>query len=256
MYDIMPLRLMSIAIIPARFNATRFPGKILHPILGRPMIQWVYENTVQAKGLSEVIVATDSPEIEKAVTGFGGKAILTPDHFQSGTDRIAWAVKDRACDVVINVQGDEPLLGPAPIEKLVSVLEAHPDWEMATLCAPLQNEDCENLNAVKVAYTEAGLAESFSRAMPRLTSSAFLASKVGKHVGIYAYRKAILEKFSRLPQSESEKNERLEQLRALDQGWKIGVVAIDHDTVAVDVPEDVKRVEERMMQHRFHIPNS
>lgn len=248
----MPLRLMSIAIIPARINATRFPKKILHPIQGKPMIEWVYGNVAQAKGLDKVLVATDSPEIAAVVKGFGGSAVLTPDHFQSGTDRVAWAAQNLNFEIVVNVQGDEPLLGASAVEQLIEALEKHADWDMATLAAPLSDADRENENAVKVVVKASGEALTFGRAMPRAAAG----ESVFKHVGIYAYRRAVLEKFSRLPQSESEKKERLEQLRALDHGWKIGVVQLSEDTVAVDVPDDVKKVEARMMRHRFHIPVS
>lgn len=240
----MPQRLVSLVVIPARLNSSRFPGKILHPIAGKPMIQWVYENSVKASRVDRVFIATDSLEIANAAEGFGGAFLITPRDFQSGTDRIAWAVKDMSFDVVVNVQGDEPLLPPEAIDRLVGGMAAHPEWDMATLS--VRKDDPEGLadpNVVKL-REEMGIATGFSR-------TAYGPAPYLKHVGVYAYRKAALKRLSELPPSPLELSERLEQIRALEQGYRIGSIRLYEDTIGVDVREDVAKVE-RMMQRRFH----
>lgn len=250
----MPSSLVSIAIIPARLESTRFPGKILHPILDRPMVQWVYENVSKAQGLSEVWVATDHAAIQAKVQEFGGKAVLTPKGFESGTDRVAWVAGQRAqsgapADIIVNVQGDEPLLPPTAIERLIAALAENPSWQIATLAVPLEPEAARSPNVVKVLTSLSGRAIYFSR-------TPFPTERPLKHIGIYAFRREALIRFSQLPQSPLERSERLEQLRAMENDMSIGVVTLEEDTIAVDVPEDVAKVEERMMQGRFHFRKS
>lgn len=242
-------RLMAIAIIPARLDSTRFPGKVLFPLLGKPMVQWVYENAKAAQRLSEVLIASDHSDVVAAVEQFGGQAVLTPKGFETGTDRVAWVAEKRLCDIVVNVQGDEPLLPAEAIDRLVEALEREPSWDIATLAVPLSGEGLKNPNQVKVVISKTGKALYFSRqALASGPDESFL-----KHVGIYAYRREALFKLTKLPVSTLERTERLEQLRALENGLTIGVVQLKNDTAAVDVPEDVKIVEERLMQGRFHL---
>lgn len=245
------LRLQSTAIIPARYDSTRFPGKILAPLLGKPMVQWVYENVSRCSKIDAAVVATDSEAILRAVKDFGGKALLTPEGFQSGSDRVAWAAKDSPSQVIINVQGDEPLLKAQSIDRLVEALENHPEWDIATLAFRMDDAAAlQNPNVVKVVTALNGEALYFSR-QPLAHGNGF-----SKHIGIYAYRKEALLRLASLPASDLERAERLEQLRALENGMRIGVVFVDEDTLAVDMPSDVKAVEERLMQGRFHIGNS
>lgn len=239
----------AIAIIPARLDSTRFPGKVLFPLLGKPMVQWVYENARAAQRLTEVVVASDHSDVVAAVEKFGGQAVLTPKGFETGTDRVAWVAEKRLCDIVVNVQGDEPCLPAEAIDQLVEALEREPKWDIATLAVLLSGEGLRNPNQVKVVTSKSGKALYFSR-QPLVTGpeESFL-----KHVGIYAYRREALFKLTKLPVSGLERLERLEQLRALENDLTIGVVRLKNDTAAVDVPEDVKIVEERMMQGRFHL---
>lgn len=246
-------RLMAIAVIPARLDSTRFPGKVLFPLLNKPMVQWVYENVREAKNLVEVVVASDHADVVAAVEKFGGKAVLTPKGFETGTDRVAWTVQKlaekRLCDIVVNVQGDEPLLPGEAVDRLVEALEQQPKWDIATLAVPLSGEGLRNPNQVKVVTSSSGKALYFSRqALVSGPEEKFL-----KHIGIYAYRREALFKLTKLPVSVLERCERLEQLRALENDLTIGVVRLENDTAAVDVPEDVKIVEERLMRWRFHL---
>lgn len=235
-------------VIPSRYGSTRFPGKPLHPILGRPMIQWVVEAVNRAKNLDEVIVATDDDRIASAVAGFGGKAVMTPSDLPSGTDRIARAVEHlEDDDIVINIQGDEPLISPELIDSLASRMKADSKWSMATACCPIASmEDLEARSVVKVVFDSEDAALYFSR-LPipcRRDGPADLSSGLyWRHLGIYAYRGAFLRKFVSTPPCLLEKTESLEQLRALNMGAKILVLKTADNGIGVDTPEDVPRME-------------
>lgn len=236
----------ALGVIPARAASTRFPLKILAPILGRPMIQHVWDACTRCILLNQIVVATDDEAIKRTVEDFGGRAIMTPIHLESGTDRVAWAARTFEADIIVNIQGDEPLIQPFVIDQLVSAL-VDTQADMATLCVPANTlTDGNNPNVVKVTRDTNGLATGFSRTLGTNYSDRFFL----KHIGIYAYRRAALYKFCDLSMTTSEKTEKLEQLRALENGMKIQVIEIAEDTVAVDVPEDVARVESRLKEMR------
>jgi 3-deoxy-manno-octulosonate cytidylyltransferase (CMP-KDO synthetase) len=237
--------MIAIGVIPARYGSTRLPGKALLEIAGAPMLRHVFERAQAARRLDEVIVATDDVRIAAAVRDFGGEAVLTsPDH-QSGTDRVAEACAGRTFDVVVNVQGDEPLLDPSDVDALVAALEARSDAELATLAVELPAEQASDPNAVKVALDRQGFALYFSRlpipyrrdAVPGTVPGTYL-----KHKGIYAYRADALRRFASLPPTPLEQAESLEQLRALEHGMRVYVVVSQHDSIGVDTPDDLERV--------------
>jgi 3-deoxy-manno-octulosonate cytidylyltransferase (CMP-KDO synthetase) len=243
-----------VAIIPARFASTRFPGKPLSDIHGKPMVRHVYERVKAARRIERVLVATDDDRIASAVAAFGGEVVMTsPDHV-SGTDRIAEAARGLDAEIVVNVQGDEPMLEPSAIDAAVEPLLADKTVDIATLSLPMGGVD-EMLepSVVKVVADQRGRALYFSRSpVPfvrkgdSLRDSAAAAVAEGlarKHVGVYAFRRAALERFVSLPPSPLERAESLEQLRALENGMTIAVVALAGTAgVAVDTPEDLERV--------------
>ena len=237
-----------IGVIPARYASTRFPGKPLVPIAGKPLLQWVVERCRQASGLQEVIVATDDERIRAFAAPFC-RVEMTSDQHPSGTDRIAEVVSRIPCDAVVNIQGDEPLIDPAVINQVAALLV---DADMSTAaCAISRLEDYDNPNVVKVVVSRAGRALYFSRrTIPYLRDAAGRSSQEQlaafpflKHLGIYGYRREALLKLVRYPVSALEHAEKLEQLRALDNGIQIAVARVEHESVGVDVPEDVRRVE-------------
>ena len=247
-----------LAVIPARYASTRFPGKAVAPIGGKPMIQHVYERVRAARYVEEVWVATDDERIRKTVEGFGGKAVMTsPDH-PSGTDRIAEAVAGAEFEWVVNVQGDEPLLDPKDIDAAVLALLGDPDVPMSTLAKRIQSqEEFFDPNVVKVVVDARGFALYFSRspiprrAWERLTGGEILQGErveppepCFKHIGLYVYRLEVIRALASTPPTPLERAEGLEQLRALESGYKIQVVETERDCIGVDVPEDIRRVEE------------
>ena len=232
-----------LCVIPARYASTRLPGKPLSMIAGKPMIQHVYERACQAQLPDEVVVATDNELVEKAVLNFGGKAVMTsPDH-PSGTDRLAEvALMYPDVDVIVNVQGDEPMIPPEVIDGLAEAFNSDADLNMATMKVVMDEEDYENPAAVKVVADQQGYALYFSRSLmpyPRNKPEGF---KVFKHVGIYAYRRNFLLKYAALAPTPLEKAESLEQLRALENGYKIKVLESDFQGIGVDTPEDLAAV--------------
>jgi 3-deoxy-manno-octulosonate cytidylyltransferase (CMP-KDO synthetase) len=232
-----------LCVIPARYASTRLPGKPLSMIAGKPMIQHVYERACQAQLPNEVVVATDNELVEKAVLDFGGKAVMTsPDH-PSGTDRLAEvALMYPDVDVIVNVQGDEPMIPPEVIDRLAEAFNGDVDLNMATMKVVMDEEDYENPAAVKVVTDQQGYALYFSRSLmpyPRNKPEGF---KVFKHVGIYAYRRNFLLKYAALAPTPLEKAESLEQLRALENGYKIKVLESDFQGIGVDTPEDLAAV--------------
>ncbi|MEZ4749766.1 MAG: 3-deoxy-manno-octulosonate cytidylyltransferase [Bdellovibrionota bacterium] len=213
--------------------------------MGKPMIQHVWEVAAASKRVAKVLVATDDRAIVEAVEAFGGEAVMTSVDFESGSDRVAWVAAQWGAQpdsIVINLQGDEPLLAPEALDGLVQVLEENPEAQMATLAVKKQSEDdLHNPNVVKVVLDRGGEALYFSRAPLKSGPDFFF-----KHIGVYAFRFAALQNFCRLESSPLEKVERLEQLRALQNGFTIQVIPIAEDTVAVDVPGDVGLVEEAL----------
>ncbi len=237
-----------VGLIPARYASKRFPGKALADLLGKPLLQHVVDRASRAKNLSEVVVATDDTRIADAVRHFGGKVQMTAATHPSGTDRIAEVARDLACDLVVNIQGDEPLISPAAIDAAVAPLLADPTIPMGTLACPLPLEQAGDPNAVKVVVGVNGFALYFSRApIPYLRDGhAGGPSPYLLHPGLYVYRREVLLRLASLPPTPLEERERLEQLRALEHGIRIRVVVTDHASIGVDTPEDLERVR-RMM---------
>ncbi len=235
-----------IGVIPARYGSTRFPGKPLALIAGKTLIQHVVERCQKARSLSEIIVATDDTRIWEVAQNFCRAEMTSPDH-PSGSDRIAEVAQNCQCDGVVNIQGDEPLIDPAVID---SVAEALARDEMSTAATPLRDlADLENPNVVKVVVNAAGRALYFSRrAIPFVRDAASGAEQLAafpflKHVGIYGYRREALLRLVKFPVSPLERAEKLEQLRALENGVTLGVVVVSYDSIGVDVPADVRIVE-------------
>jgi 3-deoxy-manno-octulosonate cytidylyltransferase (CMP-KDO synthetase) len=237
-----------LGIIPARYASTRFPGKPLALIAGKPLIERVVERCRQAKSLSEIIVATDDPRIAEAARKFCRVEMTRADH-PSGSDRIAEVASRCECDAVVNIQGDEPLIEPAVIDAVATALA---QTEMSTAATLIRAEaEYDNSNVVKVVVNAAGRALYFSRrtipylreAASRSANEQLAAFPFLKHLGIYGYRRDTLLQLVQFPMSPLEQAEKLEQLRALENGIPIAVVKVDYDSVGVDVPEDVARVE-------------
>ncbi len=233
-----------LCVIPARFSSSRLPGKPLADIAGKPMIQRVYERARLAERPAEVIVATDHELVFETVKGFGGKAVMTSPAHLTGTDRLAEVAKMYPdADVIINVQGDEPLIAPQVIDALAGVFDdAAPDLVMATLMTEALEEEHHNPAAVKVVTDAAGYALYFSRSLIPFRRVPDSGAKVYKHLGVYAYRREFLLIFAGLQPTPLEKTESLEQLRALEYGYRIKVLATDFRAVGVDTPEDLQQV--------------
>ena len=234
-----------IAVIPARYASTRFPGKPLAPLLGRPMVAWVLDRARLIPGVDEVLVATEDPRIATVVREAGGEAILTSATCPTGSDRVWEAVRGRPCDVVLNLQGDEPALDPFAVGDLVSLMRADPALPMGTLAAPLDDSQAyADPNVVKVVLGDAGRCLYFSRSpIPFLRGLPLSGAPVYRHVGVYAFRKEFLGQFTAWPQGPLEKAESLEQLRALERGVSIRAAVVSWAACAVDTPGDVARAE-------------
>jgi 3-deoxy-manno-octulosonate cytidylyltransferase (CMP-KDO synthetase) len=235
-----------VVVIPARYGATRLPGKPLVLLAGKPMIRRVYERAKLAQRVDQVIVATDDERILKVVEGFGGEARMTRTDHRTGTERVGEVAAHVAGDVFVNVQGDEPLLDPAAVDMAVSSLLEEPQASISTVATPVKTPgDIMDPNVVKTVLDFDGNALYFSRApIPwvRDTGSKIQVRHL-KHLGLYVFQREALLEYPTLPQGELERIEQLEQLRWMENGWKIRVAEVEHDAVSVDVPEDVARVE-------------
>jgi 3-deoxy-manno-octulosonate cytidylyltransferase (CMP-KDO synthetase) len=246
-----------IGVIPARYGSSRFEGKVLADIHGKPMLQWVWEAAKKAKILDEVIIACDDRRIEEAVQSFGGKAVFTSKEHPSGTDRICEVVNPLEVKVVVNIQADEPLIEPVMIENVARPLLDMPQLNMATLMKEIDDpQEISDPNVVKVLTDKDGLALYFSRASipyhrdrPEGNGAASDSRShsqshrpEGKHIGLYAYTKDFLFIFKNLPESNLERIEKLEQLRVLEQGFRIKVIETKISTIGVDVPADLEKV--------------
>lgn len=237
-----------IGLIPARWGSSRFPGKPLHPIAGKPLVQHVWERVSLCSRLDDIAIATDDKRIFDAALAFGAKAIMTsPDH-PSGSDRLAEAVQTfPSATHVVNIQGDEPLIDPALIDRLAGALVADPALSMATVACPIgQEDDLNNPNIVKVALAGNGDALYFSRSVIPYARNAHVTPAL-RHLGIYAYRRDFLENYVRWEPTPLEKTESLEQLRALENGARIRVILTDHVSVGVDTPEQAVQVEQILL---------
>ncbi len=244
-------------IIPSRYSSTRFPGKPLALIAGKPLVTWVVEAAGKAKSLDAVIVATDDERIASTVRSSGGVAVMTPSALPSGTDRIACAARIFAGetqgapdfaddDILVNIQGDEPLIDPRLVDELATTLKLNAKWDMATAVAPLKSlDDFAAKSVVKVVTARDGAAMYFSRApipCPRDAAPDLASGLYVRHLGIYAYRGAFLKRYIAEPPCPLEQTEKLEQLRALWMGAAIAVVRTADEGIGVDTPEDAERV--------------
>jgi 3-deoxy-manno-octulosonate cytidylyltransferase (CMP-KDO synthetase) len=243
-----------LGVIPARFASTRFPGKPLIPLLGKPLLQWTIEGARQSSSLQEIIVATDDERIQKLAIGCGARVVMTDSALPSGTDRVFAAIRDLDCDVAVNIQGDEPLVTGALIDRLAEVFN-DPTVDMATLAHPLAEADLTNPNAVKVVLNMNQEALYFSRF--GIPYSRCTAAQVGtdgslRHIGMYAYTKTFLKKFCEASPALIEQAESLEQLRALYLGAKIKVLQVAEAGIGVDTPEDIVQVEKLLRLRTEH----
>lgn len=231
-----------IAVIPSRYASTRLPGKPLVDICGKPMVQHVYERVRRVSLFDEVLVATDNERIANAVEAFGGAACMTSPDCPSGSDRLIEVAKSHPADVYVNVQGDEPLVEPASIEKLARTMLDDPSLQMGTLCYPISAEQAQNPNLVKVVRAHNGNALYFSRSPIPFPRSGGIAPQYFGHLGMYAYRREFLMNFGSLPYSPLENTEKLEQLRVLQAGIAIRVLEVEATGPGVDTPEDLEAV--------------
>lgn len=238
-----------IGVIPARYGSTRFPGKPLVKIGDKPLLQWVVEGVRSAKKIQEFWLATDHPEIAELGKKLGLKVVMTDSDLATGSDRVWAAVESENADVVVNVQGDEPLMTGEILDQLVSPFLADSGLEMATLAKRANKEDLESQTTAKIVLNQKGEAIYFSRypipysRVSHTSENAMQGVNIGlKHIGVYAYRKSFLQKFRACPVNPLEVAEGLEQLRALYLGARIKVITVDHDSWGVDTPEDVNKI--------------
>lgn len=229
-----------VAVIPARYAATRFPGKLMQMLGSKSIIRHVYVNTKKTGLFTDVLVVTDSDIIYNEITANGGKAIMSKKEHESGSDRIAEVIAEMNVDIIVNVQGDEPFIKKEPLEKLVRLFDDS-SVKVASLMRKISKEEAENPNNVKVVTDKSGYALYFSRSV--IPFQRDLAADVNYflHVGVYGYKKDILLKFTQWPQSELEKTEKLEQLRYLENGIKIKMAETDYNNIAIDTPEDLEK---------------
>jgi 3-deoxy-manno-octulosonate cytidylyltransferase (CMP-KDO synthetase) len=229
-----------VAVIPARYAATRFPGKLMQVLGKKPIIRHVYDNTAATGLFKDVLIVTDSDIIYKEIKENGGKAIMSKKEHESGSDRIAEAVAEMNVDIIVNVQGDEPFIKKEPLQKLVQLFN-DPGVQVASLMRKISKEEAGDPNNVKVVTDRSGYALYFSRSIipyqrdERTNTGYFL------HVGVYAYKKNVLMNFTKWPQSSLEKIEKLEQLRYLENGIKIKMAETDYNNIAIDTPEDLEK---------------
>ncbi|MFZ1323203.1 MAG: 3-deoxy-manno-octulosonate cytidylyltransferase [Ignavibacteria bacterium] len=247
-------------VIPARYDSTRFPGKPLIIIKGKSMIRRVYEQSMKCSLLDNVIVATDDKRIYEHVLSFGGKAVMTSKKHKSGTDRINEAVQNIDCNIVVNIQGDEPYIDPKNIDKAVKPLLSDKKLNVSTLATRIKDiSEVTNPNIVKVIFDVNGFAIYFSRGIlpfdKSISNSLYLpaSAKFYKHIGLYVYRKKFLKEFAEMKKSYLEETEKLEQLRILENGEKIKVVITNKDSLSVDTPEDLMILDKNNINTTEHL---
>ena len=243
-----------IGVIPARYSSIRFEGKVLADILGKPMIQHVWERAKQARALDEVIIACDHEAVADAARKFGAKWVMTSKGHASGTDRIAEIINPLDVKIVVNIQGDEPLIHPTMIDSVARALLDDPRVSMATVMKKIEDPNLINdPNIVKVVTDKNNFALYFSRAaIPYLAVNSDIKQPVYfKHIGLYGYTKDFLFIYKNLPASNLENIEKLEQLRALEEGFKIKVIETKFDTIGVDTPSDLEKVKEYLKRERI-----
>jgi 3-deoxy-manno-octulosonate cytidylyltransferase (CMP-KDO synthetase) len=229
-----------VAAIPARYAATRFPGKLMQMLGNKTIIRHVYDNTVSTGLFNDVFVVTDSDIIYKEIKDNGGNVIMSKKEHESGSDRIAEAIAEMNVDVIVNVQGDEPFIKKEPLEKLVRLFNDD-RIQVASLMRKITKEEAANPNNVKVVTDKSGYALYFSRSIVPYQRDKKINVEYFLHVGVYAYKKDVLMAFTKLPQSILEKIEKLEQLRYLENGIKIKMAETDYNNIAIDTPEDLER---------------
>lgn len=243
---------MTLAVIPSRYGSSRFPGKPLALIAGKPMIQRVYEQAKKSSAITKVVVATDDERILKTVEGFGGHAVMTSESCRSGTDRVAETAGILGLlphDLVVNIQGDQPVFNPLTIDELLSPFALDPGLLMSTLAFRIVDErEITDPKDVKVTFDNKGFALYFSRAQIPFPRDPETKADFYKHLGFYAYKKKFLDTLVTLPTGACENIEKLEQLRVLEHGYRIKVVITPHDSPEIDLPIDLKRIETRFLQ--------
>jgi 3-deoxy-manno-octulosonate cytidylyltransferase (CMP-KDO synthetase) len=239
-----------VGIIPARWGSTRFPGKPLHGVAGKPLIRHVWERCVEAGCFDQIIIATDDMRIAEAGFDFGAEIAVTAADHPSGTDRVAEVAKKlKKASIILNIQGDEPLIDPGLLQRLTRKLEDSPQIQIVTAATPLPPEDCSSEHIVKVVFDCKGDALYFSRScIPFLRESGEIS--IYRHLGIYGYRRKALLDFVKLPPGSLEQSERLEQLRALENGMKIRVIVSETSSPGVDTLEDATQVERVILSRR------
>lgn len=231
------------AIIPARYGSTRFPGKVLAELDGKPIVRWVWENARRSRA-DRVIIATDDERVRTAARTFGAECVMTSPNHATGSDRIWEAASGIDAEILINVQGDEPLIEPEVINGLIDALEDPSGPDIATVAVIHPRKEFENNpNCVKVVFDEKGYALYFSRSMIPYLREGGTDTPTYRHWGLYAYRRAALERFVSLPKGRLEQCESLEQLRALENGMKIKVITTEFQSIGIDTPEDLKNAE-------------
>jgi 3-deoxy-manno-octulosonate cytidylyltransferase (CMP-KDO synthetase) len=252
-----------IGVIPSRYGSARLPSKPLVDLLGKPMVQRVYEQAQQSRLLHEVVVATDDDRIAGAVKAFGGQVVMTSAEIRSGSDRMAAVAEQLRGDIFVNVQGDEPLMNPTMIDQGVQALLDDPQAQIATLAKKIESaEELANPDVVKVVFDGNSYALYFSRSpIPHVRANNDTRTWPGrhtfyKHIGLYVFRRESLLKFSKIPESSLEKAEKLEQLRALEAGMKIKVGLTEFDSVSVDTQADVDRVVQMLKKKESSVPIS
>ena len=238
-----------VAVIPARFGAQRFPGKALAPILGKPMIHWVVEGVSQSKLIKKIIVATDDQRISDVCQKLNVKVVMTSPELASGSDRVYEAIKNEPEELILNIQGDEPLIQGSLVDQMAQAMIEESEWEMFTLAESLDDQDLDNPSVAKILLNQRQEAIYFSRfpipysrgkKQPKERAAAL------KHIGLYGYKKDFLRMFCQTPPVTMEKMEGLEQLRALYLGGRIKVLRVDYESRGVDTPEDVEKVEKNL----------
>jgi 3-deoxy-manno-octulosonate cytidylyltransferase (CMP-KDO synthetase) len=235
-------------VIPARYASSRFPGKVLALLAGKPVIQHVYERAVKTNA-DKVLIAVDDEKVERAVRAFGGEPVMTPPELPSGTDRIQRAVIGRGADIIVNIQGDEPLVPAAAVNMLIAAMTERPDRQMATVVSPCRRDDiASNPNIVKAVLDKNSDALYFSRSMIPFLRSGGEETEVYRHWGLYAYTRETLDRFVTLPEGALERCEKLEQLRALENGIKIHAVRTELESSGIDTPEDLAAAEKLLKE--------
>jgi 3-deoxy-manno-octulosonate cytidylyltransferase (CMP-KDO synthetase) len=243
---------MTTAIIPSRYGSSRFPGKPLAMIAGKPLVQRAYEQAAQAKSIDRVVIATDDQRIADVVTGFGGDVIMTNEELRTGTDRIASVANMLGLaddEIVINIQGDQPMFDPSLLDSLVSPFEQEPELLSSTLAYKIiETRQITDPSDVKVVFDRNGYAMYFSRAQIPFPRDGQQNVDYYKHLGFYAFKKSMLDTFASLATSTYEDVEKLEQLRLLDFGYKMKVVTCEFDSPSIDLPGDIEYVEKKLAQ--------